>query len=117
MIRRPPRSTLFPYTTLFRSENVLRFYQKAREQDLYLPDVIVPPQGDRSKPAHQQPDPHFYAGVVKERDDGIIVKGAQGIGTGALMSNYVLLTCIVPLRSGDENYAISVVVPTNASGL
>src|SRR3712207_6957740 len=24
MIRRPPRSTLFPYTTLFRSENVLR---------------------------------------------------------------------------------------------
>src|SRR5688572_33279683 len=25
MIRRPPRSTLFPYTTLFRSEAVLRF--------------------------------------------------------------------------------------------
>src|SRR5258708_29276025 len=24
MIRRPPRSTLFPYTTLFRSEQVLR---------------------------------------------------------------------------------------------
>src|SRR3712207_7304705 len=23
MIRRPPRSTLFPYTTLFRSENVI----------------------------------------------------------------------------------------------
>src|SRR5258708_12828911 len=25
MIRRPPRSTLFPYTTLFRSENVFGF--------------------------------------------------------------------------------------------
>src|SRR2546430_10500121 len=25
MIRRPPRSTLFPYTTLFRSHRVLRF--------------------------------------------------------------------------------------------
>src|SRR2546430_11148110 len=25
MIRRPPRSTLFPYTTLFRSQNHLRF--------------------------------------------------------------------------------------------
>src|SRR2546430_6123102 len=24
MIRRPPRSTLFPYTTLFRSESILR---------------------------------------------------------------------------------------------
>src|SRR3712207_8553356 len=26
MIRRPPRSTLFPYTTLFRSERVCRTY-------------------------------------------------------------------------------------------
>src|SRR3712207_8272235 len=25
MIRRPPRSTLFPYTTLFRSQGALRF--------------------------------------------------------------------------------------------
>src|SRR5256885_8370208 len=26
MIRRPPRSTLFPYTTLFRSERILRLW-------------------------------------------------------------------------------------------
>src|SRR5258708_21029081 len=30
MIRRPPRSTLFPYTTLFRSE--LRFYEMTTQQ-------------------------------------------------------------------------------------
>src|SRR5256885_11235963 len=34
MIRRPPRSTLFPYTTLFRSapmmRNLMRFYRSAR---------------------------------------------------------------------------------------
>src|SRR3989442_8617083 len=28
MIRRPPRSTLFPYTTLFRSEAERRFFQR-----------------------------------------------------------------------------------------
>src|SRR3712207_7189640 len=27
MIRRPPRSTLFPYTTLFRSRKTVRFHQ------------------------------------------------------------------------------------------
>src|SRR2546430_12739771 len=27
MIRRPPRSTLFPYTTLFRSTGVVQFHQ------------------------------------------------------------------------------------------
>src|SRR2546429_8806760 len=29
MIRRPPRSTLFPYTTLFRSDFVQRFHTEA----------------------------------------------------------------------------------------
>src|SRR2546421_12577092 len=29
MIRRPPRSTLFPYTTLFRSKRMLRRYDRA----------------------------------------------------------------------------------------
>src|SRR5256885_3127675 len=28
MIRRPPRSTLFPYTTLFRSQYMIRFAQQ-----------------------------------------------------------------------------------------
>src|SRR2546430_4767187 len=47
MIRRPPRSTLFPYTTLFRSEQAVelglinsREYQDARE-DLYLTALPV----------------------------------------------------------------------------
>src|SRR5688572_31419322 len=29
MIRRPPRSTLFPYTTLFRSQHQQAFYRRA----------------------------------------------------------------------------------------
>src|SRR5258708_17454350 len=29
MIRRPPRSTLFPYTTLFRSDQARRLYRRA----------------------------------------------------------------------------------------
>src|SRR3712207_8059991 len=31
MIRRPPRSTLFPYTTLFRSQHLLRELRTGRE--------------------------------------------------------------------------------------
>src|SRR5947208_6486122 len=33
MIRRPPRSTLFPYTTLFRSKIGMRFLMHAEEVD------------------------------------------------------------------------------------
>lgn len=98
-------------------ENVVRFYEKARREDLYVAYVIVPPQVDRSKPAHQQPEPFLYAGVNEERDDGLVIRGAQMIGTAAVMADYILLTYIVPLVPGDEDYAISAVVPANAEGL
>src|SRR5258708_19168684 len=41
MIRRPPRSTLFPYTTLFRSSEVNRLY-KLRRELLRLRKAVVP---------------------------------------------------------------------------
>src|SRR5260370_42209084 len=34
MIRRPPRSTLFPYTTLFRSRRVVDIYSAVQGRDL-----------------------------------------------------------------------------------
>src|SRR2546426_7615336 len=34
MIRRPPRSTLFPYTTLFRSRNITHQQKKLNEDEL-----------------------------------------------------------------------------------
>src|SRR2546429_7079172 len=53
MIRRPPRSTLFPYTTLFRSPQRHRLLEVASRQRqlvalelhaVYLPNAV--PQGD-----------------------------------------------------------------------
>src|SRR3712207_6982992 len=38
MIRRPPRSTLFPYTTLFRSETERDWSQIATSRPLYYPE-------------------------------------------------------------------------------
>lgn len=98
-------------------DNVVRFYEKMREESLYVAYTIVPPQIDRSKPAHQQADPTLYAGVTREVEGGIVVKGAQMLGTGAALADWVHLSCIIPLRPGDENYAISVAVPCNARGM
>src|SRR3712207_7863901 len=49
MIRRPPRSTLFPYTTLFRSEG---------SQALALQQVLVLTQGHLPHRLVGQVDPH-----------------------------------------------------------
>ena len=98
-------------------ENVVRFYERMRDESLYVAYTIVPPQIDRSKTAHEQADPTLYAGVVSERADGIVIKGAQMLGTGATIADYIQLSCIHPLRAGDENYAISVAIPCNAPGV
>ncbi|HWD03791.1 MAG TPA: 4-hydroxyphenylacetate 3-hydroxylase N-terminal domain-containing protein [Amycolatopsis sp.] len=99
------------------ADNVTKFYEYVRDNDLYCSYAIVPPQIDRSKPAHQQADPHLYAGVKEEREDGIVIAGAQMLGTGAAISDYLVLSCIVPLQPGDEDQAISVAVRIAAEGL
>lgn len=97
--------------------NVTAFYERMRDEGLYVAYTIVPPQIDRSKPPHQQADPALYAGVTAERDGGIVINGAQMLGTGAALADFIHLSCIHPLKPGDENYAISVAVPCNAKGV
>jgi len=99
------------------ADNLLRFAAKAADEDLYLSYVIVHPTVDRAKPAHQQAEPYLYAGVAAERESGIVIRGAQMLGTGSVMSDYIFVTVILPLKPGDEDYAISCVVPNSAPGL
>src|SRR3990170_7800102 len=47
MIRRPPRSTLFPYTTLFRSPVTVTSGQTLTGTDLWLLTNVVTVTGDR----------------------------------------------------------------------
>lgn len=99
------------------ADNVVKFYEHLRETHAYATYAIVPPQIDRSKPAHQQSDSTLYAGVVKERDDGIVIKGGQQLATAGVFSDYIYVSSIHPLQPGDENYAFGVAVPVNAPGV
>jgi 4-hydroxyphenylacetate 3-monooxygenase len=99
------------------ADNVVAFHEKMRDEHLYVSYAIVPPQIDRSKPAHKQSDPTLHAGVVKERDDGIVIAGAQQVATGGVLSDWLHLSCIHPLPPGDENYANCLAVPINAPGV
>lgn len=98
-------------------KNITRFQEKIRESGSYVTYVIIPPQVDRSKTASELVDSHIAAGIYKERDDGLVIRGAQMLGTAATISDYIFLTCMTPLKPGDEDYAVSLVVPVNAKGL
>jgi 4-hydroxyphenylacetate 3-monooxygenase len=99
------------------AERVVNFYKHLRDNHLYVAYAIVPPQIDRSKSASKQSEPDLYAGVVREVDGGIIVKGGQQLATGGVFADYLHLSSIHPLQPGDEAYAISVAVPMSAPGV
>ncbi len=99
------------------ARNVLAFYEHARETHAWITYAIVPPQTDRSKPANLQSDPALYAGVVGEKAGGIIVSGAQQLASAGVFSDYVYISCIKPLKAGEENQAIGVIIPVNTPGL
>jgi 4-hydroxyphenylacetate 3-monooxygenase len=77
----------------------------------------VPPQIDRTTPAHQHPEPFLHPGVLKETDAGIVIRGAHSIATSVTMADWLYVSYITPLAPGDVDYAISLVVPVNAEGL
>ncbi|MBW3098165.1 4-hydroxyphenylacetate 3-hydroxylase family protein [Pseudohoeflea coraliihabitans] len=93
------------------------YYRYARDNELYLTYVIINPQADRSKGANEQSDPHLTAGVVDEDGEGLTIRGAKMLATGGIMANEVFVTCIQPLKEGEEPYAVSFVIPMNTKGL
>src|SRR2546430_8455760 len=60
MIRRPPRSTLFPYTTLFRSRHARGRYWTAQPADISCPaSQEKPPRGWALGPARGSRPPQI----------------------------------------------------------
>src|SRR3712207_6945323 len=62
MIRRPPRSTLFPYTTLFRS---LQKLQAAAHQLGARPDELLVPHVQRRRVVRPRPRPEPGVAVLE----------------------------------------------------
>ena len=95
------------------ADNVQRFYEHARDEDLYVTYTIIHPQVDRAKGPHEQYEPHLYASIARSGDDGVTVRGAQMLGTATVMSDYLFVSSIQPLPPGADDYGLSVVIPVD----
>ncbi|HEV2545843.1 MAG TPA: 4-hydroxyphenylacetate 3-hydroxylase N-terminal domain-containing protein [Stellaceae bacterium] len=100
-----------------RAAALLDYFDYARGNDLFLTYVIINPQADRSKTAHEQADEFLTLGVVDEDAAGITVRGAKMLATSGIMANEVFVASIQPLQKGDERYAVAFCVPMDAPGL
>src|SRR5699024_7991233 len=99
------------------AENIDNYYRYVRDNDLFLTHAIVNPQNDRSKSSHGQQDEFTHLGVVKETDDGLIVRGAKMLATLAPITDEVIIYSYPGFAPGDEKYAISFALPIDSPGL
>jgi 4-hydroxyphenylacetate 3-monooxygenase len=100
-----------------RAGALVDYYRYARDRNLYLNYVITNPQADRSKSAGRQAREFFTAGMVDQDHEGITVRGAKMLATGATLANEVFVTCIQPLQPGDEKQALSFAIPLGTKGV
>ncbi|NHJ23743.1 MAG: 4-hydroxybutyryl-CoA dehydratase [Candidatus Lokiarchaeota archaeon] len=94
-----------------------KYWIEVQNQDLMVDGAMTDTKGDRSKRPAEQPDPDAYLHIVDENDDGIVVRGAKVHQTGYLNSHRAIIMPTLALRPGEENYAVSFGIDTNAKGI
>jgi 4-hydroxyphenylacetate 3-monooxygenase oxygenase component len=99
------------------ARNVTEYYRYCCGRDLFLTHAIVNPQSDRSKASHQQDNPFVHLGVVKETEDGLIVRGAKMLATHGPTADELLVYPQPGIREGEERYVLAFGIPTSTRGL
>lgn len=98
-------------------KHVVDYYQHVRDNDLYLSYAIIPPQVSRATTAHEWEGDFIQVGAVRETEEGIIVRGAQMLATGAAVADELLVSCIKPLTPDDQDFALTFAIPVATPGL
>lgn len=101
------------------ANNVRDYLDYIRKNDLYLTHVLINPQVDRSQPPSKQPDEFTYLGVVRETEEGLIVRGAKMMATAGPYADEVVVYPFTNQKMGPEDYkySISFAVPMSTPGL
>jgi 4-hydroxyphenylacetate 3-monooxygenase len=101
------------------AENIRRYYKYIRENDLCLTHTLVNPQSNRSVDIHEQADLFLAAGVVRETDAGLIIRGCRMLATLAPLSEEITVFPIIVPREPDKTsrYAYAFSIPSNTPGL
>ncbi|MDL2289674.1 4-hydroxyphenylacetate 3-hydroxylase family protein [Clostridia bacterium OttesenSCG-928-F22] len=98
-------------------ENFKKYWAWIQEMDYAVDGAMTDPKGDRSVGPTQQEDPDLFLRVVERRPNGVVVRGAKAHQTGMVNSHEVIVMPTISMREGDEDYAISFAVPSDAPGI
>ncbi|MER3456837.1 MAG: 4-hydroxyphenylacetate 3-monooxygenase, oxygenase component [candidate division GAL15 bacterium] len=99
-------------------DNIRRYYEYVRENDLCLTHTLIHPQANRSVGPSQQSDPYLACRIVREDASGLVLRGARMLATLPIADEIMVFPSTL-LKSGPEDapYAFAVALPCDAPGL
>jgi anthranilate 3-monooxygenase (FAD)/4-hydroxyphenylacetate 3-monooxygenase len=99
------------------ADNLRAYAKKVRDEDLFLTHAIITPQTDRSRNSGQQADEFLHLGIVRETDEGLIVRGARMLATMGPISDEVLIYSMAHQKQEDRNYVFIFALPLDTPGI
>ena len=89
------------------------------DEDLLCTHTLIPPQANRAQAASQQAGGSLMAHVVREDDNGIVVRGARMLATIGPFADELLVFPSTVLRGTPEDtpYSFAFAIPSDAPGL
>ena len=101
------------------ARNIVAYYEKVRDEDLLCTHTLIPPQANRAVSGSQQAGGALMAHVVREDDNGIVVRGARMLATIGPFADELLVFPSTVLRGTEEDkpYSFAFAVPSDAPGL
>jgi 4-hydroxyphenylacetate 3-monooxygenase len=100
-------------------ENIQGYYEKVREEDLLCTHTLIPPQANRAVSGSQQASGALMAHLVREDDNGIVIRGARMLATSGPFADELLVFPSTVLRNDpeDKQYSFACAIPNDAPGL
>ncbi|MNZ38557.1 Anthranilate 3-monooxygenase oxygenase component [compost metagenome] len=98
-------------------QRITAYYEHARDNDLFLTTAIIDPQIDRSSGLDDRRIAERFLHVTRETEDGLVVRGAKMIATGAPYTHDFIISSFLKFDAKDTLHAHVLIVPANSQGL
>src|SRR5712671_4227490 len=99
-------------------DNLIRFYDRMRGEDLFACYVVIAPQGARNPELYGRKTTIAHGlQVTAEKDDGIVLNGVKLLGTGAAFADEIWIGNLLPLPPEQKGQAVTCAVPTGTEGV
>ncbi|MEM4399999.1 MAG: 4-hydroxyphenylacetate 3-hydroxylase N-terminal domain-containing protein, partial [Candidatus Nitrosocaldus sp.] len=93
------------------------FIRYMQEENYVIGGAMTDPKGDRSKSPSEQDDPDVFVHIVKQNDEGIVIRGAKMHQTGCINSHWIVVMPTMRLKPEEKEYAVACAIPVDDPGL